>query len=236
NKRDTDRNQKERKELAPCEMADQLCIGLTEVFDRDPKNRVEDKEQSSQHSVGLTCPRAHQPQNREQNDSFEKRFVELRWMPRRQDRAQSTRDLWLSMQRGDNRLRGRQRWINLPAGRDCALCFGRMIEQLFWKLHCPGNICNAPVKFAVDEIGAAAKEQTKRRGYDKIVAQVQPRDFGPMGIVKSEKQHPDHPAMARHSAFPYPQDRQRLAQHFRFVEENVPEAATNDDTEKRAAR
>src|SRR4029453_18200809 len=110
-----------------------------------------------------------------------------------------------------------------------------MIEQLFWKLHCPGNICNAPVEFAVDEIGAPAKEQTKRRGYDKVVAQVHPRDFVPMGIVKSEKQHPDHPAMARHAAFPYPQDRQRLAQHFRFVEENVPEAATNDHTEKGAA-
>ena len=63
-----------------------------------------------------------------------------------------------------------------------------------------------------------------------------PRDFVPMGKVKSEKQHPDHPAMARHSAFPYPQDRQRLAQHFRFVEENVTEPTTNDHTEKRAAR
>src|SRR6266545_1562077 len=42
--------------------------------------------------------------------------------------------------------------------------------------------------------------------------------------------------MARHSAFSYPQDRQRLAQHLRFVEENVPEPATNDHTEKRAAR
>src|SRR5437016_6856027 len=110
-----------------------------------------------------------------------------------------------------------------------------MIEQLLRELHRPWNICHAPVKLAIDEIRAAAKEQTKRRGYDKIVAQVQPRDFVPMGIVKSEKQHPDHPAMARHSAFPYPQDRQRLAQHFRFVEKDVAEPATNDDTEKRAA-
>src|SRR6185369_8310957 len=113
-------------------------------------------------------------------------FVELRWMPRRQDRAQSTRDLWLSIQRGNNRLRRGQRWINLRACGDCALRFGGMIEQLFWELHCPGNICDAPVKFAVDEIGAAAKEQTERRGYDQIVAQVRPRDFVPTGKVKSE--------------------------------------------------
>jgi len=59
NKRDPDRNQKERKELAPRKMAYQCCIGLTEIFDRDPKNRVEDKEEPSQHSVRLACSRAH---------------------------------------------------------------------------------------------------------------------------------------------------------------------------------
>ena len=47
-----------------------------------------------------------------------------------------------------------------------------MIEQLLWKLHCPGNICNAPVKFAINEIGAPAKEQTKRGGHHQIVALV----------------------------------------------------------------
>src|SRR5438034_7063352 len=101
-------------------------------------------------------------------------------MPWCQDRAQGSRDLWLTVHGADNRLRGRQRGINSRACSDCAVGFGRMIEQLFWKLHCPGNICHAPVKFAVDEVGAPAKEQTKRRGYDQVVAQVQPRDFVPM--------------------------------------------------------
>src|SRR4029453_5169790 len=94
---------------------------------------------------------------------------------------------------------------------------------------------NSSVKLAVDEVGAAAKEQTERCSHNQVFAQVSPRDFVPMGIVKGEEQHPDHPAMARHSAFPDAPDRQWLAQHFRFVEENVPKPATNDHTEERAA-
>ena len=42
--------------------------------------------------------------------------------------------------------------------------------------------------------------------------------------------------MAGHSAFPNAKDRQRLAQHFGFVEENVAEAPTDDHPKQRAAR
>src|SRR5438874_669040 len=41
--------------------------------------------------------------------------------------------------------------------------------------------------------------------------------------------------MARHATFPNPQDRQRLAQHFRLVEENVAETPANDYAEQRTA-
>ena len=41
--------------------------------------------------------------------------------------------------------------------------------------------------------------------------------------------------MTRHPAFPNAQDRQRLAQHFRLVEENVAETSANDHAEQRAA-
>ena len=41
--------------------------------------------------------------------------------------------------------------------------------------------------------------------------------------------------MARHAAFPDAQDRQRLAQHFRLVEENVAEPPANDHAKERAA-
>src|SRR2546427_5142086 len=119
---------------------------------------------------------------------------------------------------------------------DRAIRFGRIIEKLFWKLHRPRNICDAPVKFSIDEISAAAKEQTNRRSYDQIVAQVQPRDFVPMRVIESEEQQPDHPAMARHSAFPHAQNRQRLAQHFGLVEKDVTEPTANDHTEKGAPR
>src|SRR6266487_2320831 len=108
-----------------------------------------------------------------------------------------------------------------------------MIEQLLWKLHCPRNGCDTPIKLSVDEIRAAAQEQTNRRGHGEIVGQIQPRNFMSMRIVKSEEQQPDHAAVARHSAFPDAQDRQRLAQHFGSIEKNVTEPSTDDDPEKR---
>src|SRR5438034_472731 len=138
------------------------------------------------------------------------------------------------MHRADDRVRGGQRWINLRARRHCTLRFLRMIEQFFWELHCPGNIRDPPIKLAVDEISAAPEEQPDRRGHNKIIAQVRPRDFVPVRVIKSENQQAEHPAVAGHPAFPDAQDRQRLAQHFWLVEKNVAKATADDYTEQRA--
>ena len=54
-------------------------------------------------------------------------------------------------------------------------------------------------------------------------------------VVQGEKQQTKHSAVAGHSAFPNAKDRQRLAQHFGFIEENVAEAATDDHAKQRAA-
>jgi hypothetical protein len=54
-------------------------------------------------------------------------------------------------------------------------------------------------------------------------------------VVQSEKQQTKHSAVAGHSAFPNAKDRQRLAQHFGFVEEDVAEAPSDDHSKKRAA-
>src|SRR5213593_2333144 len=136
----------------------------------------------------------------------------------------------------DDRVRGGQRWINLRARRHCTLRFLRMIEQFFWELHCPGNIRDPPIKLAVDEISAAPEEQPDRRGHNKIIAKVRPRDFVPVRVIKSESQQAEHPAVAGHPAFPDAQDRQRLAQHFWLVEKNVAEAPAYDYAKERAAR
>ena len=104
-KPDTDCNQEERKELPACERSYQRRIGFAEIFDYDTKHRVQDKKQSRQYSVWLAGARAYEPQNREQHDPFENCLVELRWMARRQNRAQRGRDLWLTMHRADNRVR-----------------------------------------------------------------------------------------------------------------------------------
>src|SRR6266478_5738440 len=95
--------------------------------------------------------------------------------------------------------------VNTPLG--WRVRFLRMIEQFLWKLHRPGNVRDAPIQFAVDEIGAASKEQANRRSYDQIVAQVRPRDFVLVRVVQREGQQAKHPAVARHSPFPYAQNR-----------------------------
>ena len=74
----------------------------------------------------------------------------------------------------DNRVRRVERRIDLRACCHRAFRFLGMIEQLLWKLHCPGNIRDAPIKLAVDEISAASEEQTNRRGDDEIITEVSP--------------------------------------------------------------
>src|SRR5437899_3068908 len=92
-KPDTDRNQEERKELAAGERSYQGCIGFAEIFNYDTKHRVQNKKKSRQYSIRLAGARTHEPQNGEQHDPFENCLVELRWMARRQNRAQRARDL-----------------------------------------------------------------------------------------------------------------------------------------------
>ena len=127
-------------------------------------------------------------------------------MTRGQNGAQRRRHLWLIADRTDNCFWRGQRGIDLAARRDCALGFLGMIEQFLRELHRPRNICDAAIKFAVDEIGAAAEEQTDRRRNDQIIAEISPRDFVTVGVIQGEQQQPKHPAVARHAAFPDAQD------------------------------
>ena len=84
-KRDTNDNEEEGKKLAPCERPDQCRIGFAEIFHHDSENRVANEEQSGQHAVWLPHARPHKPQNREQHNTLEEGFINLRWMPRRQN-------------------------------------------------------------------------------------------------------------------------------------------------------
>src|SRR4029077_10973049 len=106
-----------------------------------------------------------------------------------------------------------------------------MIEQFLRELHRPRNIGDPPVQLAIDKIRASSEEQSHRRRYDEIVAKIQPRNFVTARVVKREEQYTEHPAMTRHPALPNAQDRQRLAQHFRLVEENVAETPADDHAE-----
>src|ERR1700757_70193 len=135
----------------------------------------------------------------------------------------------------NNRVWRRECWIDSRACSYRALRFLRMIEQFLWKLHGPRNIRDASIQFAIDKVSAAPKEQANRRSNDQIVAKVCPRDFVPVRVVKSESQQAKHTAVARHTALPDAQDRERLAQHFRFVEEDVTEPSANDHAKECAA-
>ena len=100
-----DHNQKERKELAACETAYQLRVGFAQIFEHDPKDRVADEKQSGQNSIWLACARPHKPQNRKQDNPFEKRFVKLRRMTRRQNGVQCGPNFRLAAYRVDDRIR-----------------------------------------------------------------------------------------------------------------------------------
>ena len=41
---------------------------------------------------------------------------------------------------------------------------------------------------------------------DEIIAEIGPRNLVPPGVVKGERDQPEHAAMARHSAFPNPKN------------------------------
>src|SRR3989440_12155288 len=82
NKPETNRDQEERKKLATREGTDQLRVGFAEIFYDASKDRVANKKEACQNSIGLASARPHKPQNREQNDSLEERLVNLRRMAR----------------------------------------------------------------------------------------------------------------------------------------------------------
>ena len=58
-------------------------------------------------------------------------------------------------------------------------------------------------------------------GEQQCVAQICPGKFVPARVIKSERKNANHSAVTGHAAFPYPQDRERLAKHFRFIKEDV---------------
>src|SRR5712692_2715554 len=85
--RQSDSDQEKRKELATVKTDDQARIRFAKIFDRDSKNRVANEKETGQHAVRLSQARAYEPKDREQDNSLEKSFVDLRWMPRRQNRS-----------------------------------------------------------------------------------------------------------------------------------------------------
>src|SRR5205823_13921313 len=98
------------------------------------------------------------------------------------------------------------------------------------ELHCPRSVRGASIQFAVNEVCAAPEEQTDRRGDDQRVTQIRPGKFVSARVVKTERKNANHSAVAGHAAFPHPQDRERLTQHFRFIKEDV----TNSPAEQHA--
>ena len=175
------------KKLAARERIQSTLHPLAEIFDHDPKNRVADKEKSHQHSVRLSRASA-EPQNRKQDNAFEKGFVRVATdtaASRIARRASFTCGCrWTAATIASGVV---SEGINLGARRNCTVRFCRVIEQFFWKLYRPWTVGNATVKLAVNEIGAAAKEQTNRRCYAEIVAKIPPRNFMPMRVVKREE-------------------------------------------------
>src|SRR5437660_11210023 len=130
NNRQSDGDQKKGKELATGKTGDQARIRFAKIFDRDSKDRVANKKETGQHTVRLSQARAYEPKDREQDNSLEKSFVELRWMPRRQNCSQNFFHLRLVTHRRNDRIRRVERRINLRAGCDGTVGFHHVFSQL----------------------------------------------------------------------------------------------------------
>ncbi len=92
-KGDADGDQKKREELTAGEAGNQHRVRLAKIFDDDSENRVANEKESGQNAVWLPRARAHEPQNGEQDDPFEKGLIKLRWMARCQNGTQGRRHL-----------------------------------------------------------------------------------------------------------------------------------------------
>src|ERR1700730_16261245 len=115
--RQSDGDQEKRKELATGKTGDQARIRFVKIFDRDSKDRVANEKETGQHAVRLSRARAYEPKDREQDNSLENRFVELRWMPRHQNRSQNLFHLRLVAHRRNDRIRRVEQRIDL-----CTCC------------------------------------------------------------------------------------------------------------------
>src|SRR2546421_6072743 len=153
----------------------------------------------------------------------------------RQNSTENFLHLRLVANRGHDRFRRSKRAIDFHALGNRPARLRKIFVELLRKLHCPGNICRAAVKLAINEIGAPSKEKTDWRGHDQVVAQVGPGEFVPPRIIKREREKTKHSAVARHSAFPHAKDRKRFAQHLRFVEKNEAQSSSDNDAEERSA-
>src|ERR1043166_4811799 len=85
NENDSDSDEEEGKELPAGETDDQCGIRFAEALDHNPKNRVTNKKEPGQDAIRLSHSGADEPKDREQHDSFEERFIELRRMTGRQN-------------------------------------------------------------------------------------------------------------------------------------------------------
>ena len=120
---DSQSDQKEREKLAACESGNERRIRLPEIFDDDPKDGVANEKQSSEDAVWLAHSRADKPENREQQNSFAERLVELRRMARCENPAQGRDDIRMCVHTLDDCFRRGDRWINLATRGDRAFCF-----------------------------------------------------------------------------------------------------------------
>src|SRR5438309_9356174 len=87
-----DCNQEKREELPARHSGDQRGIRFAEIFHHDSEDCVTDEKEAGQHAIWLAHARSHKPQNAKQDNPLEERFVELRRVPRCQDRPKSFSD------------------------------------------------------------------------------------------------------------------------------------------------
>src|SRR4030095_14334614 len=87
-KRDSNSDEEKRKKLSAGECAGQRRVRRAGILAHNREHRINNKKYASEDAVWLSRSRAHEPQNREEDDAFKKGLVELRRMKRCQNPAQ----------------------------------------------------------------------------------------------------------------------------------------------------
>ena len=133
----------------------------------------------------------------------------------------------------DQLFDARDRWIDALRRGQGPVADVRLVHHFGRELHRPGHRRRTPIELAVDKVGAASEKEPDRRHDPEIIRQTEPREAMSPRVIHRESDQPDDAAVARHSALPDAQQRERIADRLvKAIEQDVAQASADDDAKE----